>query len=597
MYLHFSTINQHRCFMSWALLSISLAFSCLLYSASIAPAQEDVSQPGSLSPLKDMEGFLGAKPDVIARLRCRPSKVAGQSPTDPTSWPICGFLGLHTMAADSSATNQIYYFGPQRTDDPSFDTYTGDFIAGLAAWRSHEPNFRSATLKTTPITYSVLDSVLRPAAESDQSAGFDLHPFFDSVAYVDSTLMYLTWEMNLFPGRDSNLKVPSWYNVVNYAPADNFDDYNKLVNGPASHRQCGDGKRLAILIHEPHSDPQQERLLFQFLNYLQTTYPDLFKQLTVIQEGQFRRGASRSAQGPHVQQTDPIDSLIAQSYTSWQTKTYAPMNAIDYEQGRSAIVRNFSQFLIGKKVPVDVGQAEKTLDNALRFYLSTTAEGELDPVRALMNLDTPKPFRERLSATKPLDANLATFLLNDDKINMRGAFAYKIYREGNLQPGGQARVKIFGLEDPGLYIASCALVYECVSSLGGQGVPNHSLGDEWRQIQPYRDWVMANNALEVLEGVAGPSIPIILASLKTHLPIMRELLCRAGVTGIMLAPTPSGVEAAASLFPSQPTTPFSAMFFNLQEAFGNINVPSGGSLKWPDADDFRRATESFSRPN
>jgi hypothetical protein len=109
---------------------------------------------------------------------------------------------------------------------------------------------------------------------------------------------------------------------------------------------------------------------------------------------------------------------------------------------------------------------------------------------------------------------------------------------------------VFGLEKAEIYLASCVLEGGCAASLADfdevewQG-DTHAL---WKQIQPYRDWLMAQIAISKLRELPEATVPIMAASVGTHLPLIREFLCRNGYNTATLTPEHSfSVDASTGL--------------------------------------------------
>lgn len=598
---------------------------CLAVSFSILFVPVAHSQQNQVNIVDSVEQFLAKQPYVVLRLRCSTERTTGAKENAPNSsvrrrtsdnldyWPICGYLGK------SQNDDSISYFGPRSAQpqgaEADFDKYNSDFAAALVRWHSEAPLLR-AVRADDDVPYFVLsefNSALRPIdprSRFDDTREIRLHPVLNYRAYIDDHFLKLSYGSDLFSVDGTTVRIPgAWFEVRSAPAATNLEEYNDPTWGKPNATKCGDGAHFAILAHEPHADAAQEALLFTLLKYLQDTFPSLFSQLVVFQEGQYApeiiANKLTGAASVPPQSSDRVDALIGESHAAWKSASYEPLSKISISDGTAEIVDRFGQFLQAKRARIDLDVAKETLATHIRFYRSVGSTGSLDPSLALANLFTNKEgaaateLRRRLDGLKPHDANFASFLIK--KASFRGALAYKFYVEGKIPETGSNSVKIFGIENAGLYLASCSLNEDCLASVADlNNFFGYASGSEWKKIQPYRDWLMANYVLEGLKIFPSSTIPVVLASVRTHLPIIRELLCRKGLTGVMLAPSPDGADEAVARLPELPTTPFSPLFQQYQSVLSAIAPPGGviGSLNGGDVSAIARAfTQSPRRPD
>jgi hypothetical protein len=555
---------------------------CALGNAGFAQDEADhvLVQSGSVGE------FLAKHPSLIVRLRC--SSLGGNTQllvkpflAEGTNQQICGFVGLVSDPSSSDGFERVmYYFGPTSGSGSNMKLYVDQFVSGLKGFRDSN-HFVRSSLSSVDDLLSI-NGVLRKPANSNE----ELHPYLDYGASIDDdNALYMSYGTTLFDLDGTTITIPDLYQKVNYLAAGNLDEYNQ-GSGGGEQGACGDGKQFAILIHEPHSKQDEESMLFSFLDYLHSEYPKVFNHLYVLQEGQYAYDAVNENTITTIVGRDKTDvgKLILESEKEWKGDTYTPLNSVNIKTPAVGVQNAFGNFLKKNSISAGTEVAEQSLEKQLKFYGRMTSTGGLDPVGALLAIDPPSDLKEKLEHLEPHNVELVTSLLNSPEIGFRGALAFKLYAEGNRAGNVEnAKIKVFGLEDLGLYLASCALNPECV--LAGKTVDKPDEADKftaleprWKAIQPYRDAVMASHVLVLLGQVKEPITPIVLASVATHLPIIRKALCDAGITSVMLAPGTEGLNAL-------PTTPFSPFLYNGQSAFSNMNqfarakIPSAASLE------------------
>jgi hypothetical protein len=557
---------------SFIFAAAAMSLACLTFPGL---AQTDGAHELAKSP--GIDDFLAKHPDTIVRLKCN---------TLTERDAICGFLGLVANSSSNDGYDRlVYYFGPASNSGNSTRPYVDRFVNGLKEFRDHNHFVRSS--RSGGYFLPDLDTLLRDSRTDNGT----LHPFLDYPASVDyDEVLSLSYGLKLLDINSTEIKIPNEsYNKVNYSAAQSLDEYDNVPYG-SEQGICGEGKQFAILVNEPHAQQDQESDLFSFLNYIHVEYPTIFSHLYVLQEGQY---AGKPINSSHVdtvigRDQDATGSMILASAKEWRTNIYSPLNVLGLDTQTGKIQEDFVRFLKEKSIPIDSNVAKQTLERQLRFYARMTPATGLNPADALMAIDTPPDLNQRLEKLQPGDVELVTALINNPNIDFRGALAYKLYVDGN--DAGRAEssaIKVFGLEDLGLYLSSCALNPVCALPLVGKGDSGLDPKEKdkfkavdrlWIGIQPYRDAVMASYVLDLLGDAKESITPIVLASVETHLPIVRKLLCAAGVTSAMLEPKENQPGAL-------PTTPFSPFLYNPQSAFknwsqfGTNQLPSTGTVE------------------
>ncbi len=323
------------------------------------------------------------------------------------------------------------------------------------------------------------------------------------------------------------------FEPVIYRIPKNFQEYdNPVIESLSVEPRCTEQSRWALLVHEPHGKVENESALFFFLLYLQHAYPSVFADMHVFQEGQpHAYDSSDPLFAPPRRSMDKIDIMVQDSSMAWKKEPhYSPLNTISnvaHSDERSKAVQNFLDKVGYKATNLDGRWAA-----AIPFHTPRAPHGALDLHEAMQNhLQTfiaknsqtsqAQELLRRIQSLEPGDARLAEWLITE--MHLPGAFAYKLYTEGrsatvsttSTRNKTRFTVAIYGLEDYGLYFASCAAVRNCLGKDGfiPRFVPS------WLDIQPYRDWVMAQSALQTLKRLSqqGKSVvPIITASVGIH---------------------------------------------------------------------------------
>jgi hypothetical protein len=336
--------------------------------------------------------------------------------------------------------------------------------------------------------------------------------------------------------------------------------------------QCNQNSSYAILLHEPHSSVSDQQRLFLFLKFLQDAYPSSFPKLNVFQEGQLSKYFSFGAL-PHFAPSKPpsnVDALIDDSQRQWQSTLYDPLNkTIDIANSDALIQSLMTKSSTSKIIPKIDSNNGTIIRKALAFYKSFNADGSLNTASAVLEVvqqsqNPQAKLVDRLKNLEPSDSSLSRYLI--DTAGLRGALAYELYANGKRPASDpSSKIEVFGIEDPGIYLASCFLQSQCVSSLGlgmnDDAILNYD--DYWTKIQPYRDWLMAQSVLLYLKDAKQGVIPIILAALPTHLPLVRDILCREGnINTVSLDYTDH--TSAISQFFTTPLMPFlQATYFDV----------------------------------
>jgi hypothetical protein len=299
-----------------------------------------------------------------------------------------------------------------------------------------------------------------------------------------------------------------------------------------------------MLVHEPHGDRKGEAALFFLLHYLQSAYPQIFAKIYIFLEGQpHPYDSSYPFLHPTLQNGGNIDTMIQESYRTWKNDQYLPLNQVSNDVDILTLYNKIREFL--QKSGYSPNVLDGRWDAALKFYAHRDPSGALDLLTAIenhlkaqidkqINIRGTQALLLRISSLAPEDAQFAQWLIKD--MGLRGAFSYKLYIEGATtmtdSRNNKSKIAIYGLEDNGLYNASCILLPDC---LGNRQATSKPMSDKaWKLIQPYRDWVMARSALKTLEQLDQSIVPIITASVWTHLPLMREVFCREGYNTVTL---------------------------------------------------------------
>ena len=354
-----------------------------------------------------------------------------------------------------------------------------------------------------------------------------------------------------------SFSIGSTHYIEEYVHADNIKDYldwRKPTQTPEE-RNCGE--HFAILAHEPHGDAANELILFELLKHLQSDNESIFQNLVVIQEGQFSNTLSQHAQDIHwdAPSADKTYDMILESKHSWD-EYYSPINQSTIYDGYHSIFRSVDT-ITNRTLSAE---GAYIASNMLDYYMSLETNGALNTKEAIIDRiyrlahqhSEPVPESIVLEAIRRFNEvrngneDFAKFLI--EELGLRGAHAYEIFVEGfEDQYGNPLSVENHGLDDMAHYLASCLSHPSC---LGSEHVSHFSI-EYWPPIQPMRDSEMADNILNLMEQKPG-AIPVVLGSIGTHLPLVRERLCQSRVDSVTLAPKGTHLMMAA---PDRATTP------------------------------------------
>lgn len=363
-----------------------------------------------------------------------------------------------------------------------------------------------------------------------------------------------------------------WTVTENEPPhRDLFQGWPQQVIAQASSNQCGD--KFAILVHEPHSDIEEERQLFYLLWYLQRDHPNLFSELVVFQEGSaasplsnrglLERGNLFSV-AHDKQRFAFFPSAIDQVYGSawaFESEDYAPANAISEGASPKQIARGITRVTYGDS---SSEWAAQLLTN-VKFHSHTNPNGSVHTQGAFRNLvEDARLAEERsilaaLETLEPGHANLAEYLLSGGYL--RAAFAYELFAEGYVA-SNERTVDVFGIEDVGLYGTSCKLQTGCSKAY------SERILQRWSDLQPFRRAVMANNILRVLRSFDDDTIPVIAASIHSHLVDIRGYLCDAGYNSVGLTPTKNVQDDLRVIDVLNPRNPYNGLTPRHRSGFG-----------------------------
>lgn len=336
----------------------------------------------------------------------------------------------------------------------------------------------------------------------------------------------LVYEEKLFANTEYEILIPSIYHKVEYKAPYNLDEYNSFEQNEGE-EYCGE--RKAILIDEPHDRFNDEVLYFVFLDHLQKSYPDTFKDLYIFQEGQF----SEHAFSYDALETPEFREMLEQSFRAWGNSVYGDLDTLTPRSSQGQILYEGEEFAESLDARLD----RQLMAAHLHFYKTKHKKtGALNTYQALRNLITHAPSEEvqseqfrgfvsRFEELRPRDTSFARYLL--ETIGFRGALAYELYVEGRGYRSTDRSVQVFGMEDYGMYLASCAMVKNCALRSAWQR--NDETHNKWLAIQPARDQRMVEAVTKTMgDDPNDPRIPIIAANVVTHLPLIRELLCEQG---------------------------------------------------------------------
>ena len=505
-------------------------------------------------------------------------------------WPICGIVGDPRKTLTRSNTPEdrnVVYTGidasPVQTiqaDELPSERLLTALRGALVEWQGESPTHRVELRKLLRDSdaYRRLRTVL-----DEPSKRIGRHPSLGVPAYVSREVLHLAHSLTLFEvnGIRVNIAEPATglhpYTPFHFPVPNNIREYSvdplsellanrspdslnpSAVDSPELKKawqsqarlepSCTKASRWAVLVHEPHGKPEDEAALFFFLHYLQRAYPEVFAEMHLFQEGQpHAYDISQPFPPPPFWRWGDIDNMIQESSRAWKTPQYSPLNQSSNTADVVTLHDNVRKSL--DKVGYNHNDLDGRWEAAIKFYAHRAPGGALDLLKAMqnhlefqidqhINRHEAQQLLHRIRSLAPGDAKLAQWLIKD--MGFRGAFAYKLYIEGGVAPattipasgGNRFKVAIYGLEDFGLYFTSCALYPGCLGN--PQTRFNPIFNTAWKPIQPYRDWVMARSALQTLEQLDRAVVPIIAASVRAHLPLIREVFCRAGYNTATLA--------------------------------------------------------------
>jgi len=292
-----------------------------------------------------------------------------------------------------------------------------------------------------------------------------------------------------------------------------------------------------------------------FLKFLQEAYPPTFSTLKIFQEGQFFndfKSAPLPRFAPQTNSTE-VDNLILQSQADWYSARYYPLNQTLEVGNTAALIKTIGDATkTSTIIPQLNGASSTNIQKFLSFYNTTNPDGSINITSATLKIlgESPTPnsvLIDRLRNLKPRDANFAKYLIN--QAGFRGALAYELYATGNMSGDAHSsKVSVYGIDDPGIYLTSCFLERNCAPSIGV--TPKGTIND-WVAIQPYRDWLMAKAVLQSLHTDKSGAVPIVLASVSAHLPLVREVLCREGGVNTITLDYTSDSAALSQFFTTQ----------------------------------------------
>lgn len=386
------------------------------------------------------------------------------------------------------------------------------------------------------------------------------------------------WIVN---GETRPLLVRSTYDALSYGVPETMKEYNRTPVVKTETDGCGE--RFALLVHEPHGAPSRELALFDLLKNVTRDNRDEISSMTIFVEGAYAPPKFNESLGHPKDVRMPANTrqMVLDSANQWfNARRYEPLQRASVGMGLQQIDHSLRAYAGGEILSVapansTVSQTHRTAFlNHARFNKTTDMNGAIDSGKAFLSRISEFRNPNALAAANKWrdsvhqgNAHFAKWAIAD--FGLQAPFAFEIYAEG-LSESSQpiVDVDVFGMEDLGIYAASCHL-NGCLS-VDPLGVVNEKTSKAWRDIQPYRDWVMSENIKNIADGKK--TLPVVLASVKTHLPLVRQSLCRAGYDTATLYNRDSVLEslqikisnavASKEPHPNYWTTPLSILFFD-----------------------------------
>lgn len=522
-----------------------------------------------LQKVGSLTQLIKSRPQHLALVHCAPSEKSGGA--DKSNWPICGILGdvpqyelefpltsdkerpIDRQFIDKSGTShksqawQLMILNLSVSTSPST---SANVVKALSQWQNANKWVRGIRQEILPTNSPVL-SRLHQAIEG-QTEGNGKSTWNSSISYIDRRILTVQHGVPLFKARGELIELSSWWgNGTSYTPAHvsepkSLSEYNNLWDISLYPKPpCKGASKQALLINEPHQRKKSETAFFFLLNYLQQQYPKTFSKLHIFQEGQ-PSSLNSSAAVFNIPERDFDDAtikMLQESRRTWNSPFYKPLNEKLDHRSSQMIKEAIRRFLVANGLPTE-GVWGKSVD----FYEYREKSGALDTRAALAanlrNRDNAQGaasiYLERLKSLKAHDAAFAQNLVEQN--NFRGSLAYELYVEGNTSPRSGNSVSVHGLDDTGIYYASCALLFEqCMGLKTHLELSWQSLivKSYWKPIQPFRDWVMARTVVEGLKSLDQDVVPVVAAAAGTHLPLVRKFLCKAGIDSVTLKETSS----------------------------------------------------------
>lgn len=551
------------------------------FNSLVSNSPSDTELIAGLIKVDSPTELIESRPQNLALIRCSSS----DKNKDIANWPICGVVGdvpireqrtsfepgsllnrfrlAHPLSTEfideygSSHDSQKWELVLLNLEEGNSNFVADDIVHFFSEWQDENKTIRDIEKEELSTNSPHLNRLYQAVNKWERDIGES--PWDSSQAYVDRRILSINHGIPLFNTDEELIELAaletgkSPYTPVHYAVPASLSEYNSenATSYFYPEPDCEGASRQALLVHEPHQQLGQERAFFFLLSYLQEQYPSTFGELYIFQEGQ----------PSHLNQSDaifnlPVDgfnneiiSMLEASRNAWNSAFYSPLNSTSH-----ALDNAIPSFLTGKRL-----STEGMWDEALDFYRVREESGALDTRAAIQaNLSTRNneqsaalSYMHRLNKLKPHDIAFASTLV--EKNAFRGALAYELFVEGNTSNTSDYSVSVYGLDDAGLYYASCALLPGCMSSSMNSSVSGQ-LTSRWKAIQPFRDWVMANTVVKELESLDPSAVPIVSAAAGTHLPLVRKFLCEAGISTVTLVPSASHAEMIGELTGDHLTT-------------------------------------------
>lgn len=519
-----------------------------------------------LSTIKEVDSvtkLIEFRPQYLALIRCAPSERNENS--NLANWSACGIIGavpkyeqkisifgklLKVNFIDNDGVthkSQNWELVSLNLNKNDAQIVSANVVQALSKWQNANKWIRDIEQQELSEPSPVLRHFY--AALGGKNGDIGKLPWNRSKAYVDRRILKMEHGVPLFETNGELIELASLetgkspYTPQHFPVPKTLSEYSSYNQNSWLYPEpyCEGASRQALLVHEPHQRPGEEEAFFFLLAYLQEQYPATFGELHVFQEGQPNNLSTSDSVFalPVSGFEDTIIKMLEDSHNAWNSSLYAPLN-----RELNLLEDDVRSFLKAKNLPTS-----RIWDEAINFYNFQEESGALDTRAAIENnlhdriKDRYRIKDREIASTyvnrfKNLEVNDAAFAENLVEENgFRGALAYELYVEGNASPISGNSVSVYGLDDERIYYASFALLLsEYKNSLIQPNSSRKSTIEpkDWKAIQPFRDWIMARTVVKKLKSLDQSVVPVVAAAAATHLPLVREFLCEAGIGTVTL---------------------------------------------------------------